>query len=96
MGGNGTHIGSTANVYIVTISERLAKKENDPSLAITPRIWFRYGTPAMLATLLVSSLIIFLFFGLVPIFHLLCCQVEDDYHGDSVKACFRWRLTSRR
>ena len=25
MGGNGTHIGSTANVYIVTVSEKLAK-----------------------------------------------------------------------
>jgi len=35
MGGNGTHIGSTANVYIVTISERLAKRENDPSLVST-------------------------------------------------------------
>jgi Na+/H+ antiporter NhaD/arsenite permease-like protein len=62
MGGNGTHIGSTANVYIVTISERLARKENDPSLAITPWVWFRYGTPAMLMTLVVSSLVIYLFF----------------------------------
>lgn len=62
MGGNGTHIGSTANVYIVTISERLAKKENNPSLAITPWIWFRYGTPAMIATLIVCSLIFYFFF----------------------------------
>jgi len=62
MGGNGTHIGSTANVYIVTISERLAKKENDPSLAITPWIWFRYGTPVMIATLIVCSLIFYFFF----------------------------------
>jgi len=62
MGGNGTHIGSTANVYIVTISERLAKRENDPSLAITPWIWFRYGTPAMIATLIVCSLIFYFFF----------------------------------
>jgi Na+/H+ antiporter NhaD/arsenite permease-like protein len=62
MGGNGTHIGSTANVYIVTISERLAKRENDPSLAITPMVWFRYGTPAMLATLVVCSLIFYFFF----------------------------------
>ncbi|MFC1796438.1 SLC13 family permease [Pseudomonadota bacterium] len=61
MGGNGTHIGSTANVYIVTISERLAKKENDPSLAITPWLWFRYGTPAMLATLIVSSVLFYVF-----------------------------------
>ncbi len=62
MGGNGTHIGSTANVYIVTISERLAKRENDPSLAITPWVWFRYGTPAMIATLIVCSLIFYFFF----------------------------------
>ena len=62
MGGNGTHIGSTANVYIVTISERLAKKENDPSLAITPWVWFRTGTPAMLVTLIVSSLVFYYFF----------------------------------
>ena len=62
MGGNGTHIGSTANVYIVTISERLAKRENNPSLAITPWIWFRYGTPAMLVTLIVCSVIFYTFF----------------------------------
>lgn len=62
MGGNGTHIGSTANVFIVTISERQAKKENNPSLAITPWVWFRYGTPAMLVTLIVSSLVFYLFF----------------------------------
>ncbi len=62
MGGNGTHIGSTANVYIVTISERLAKRENDPSLAITPWIWFRYGTPAMIVTLIVCSVIFYTFF----------------------------------
>jgi Na+/H+ antiporter NhaD/arsenite permease-like protein len=62
MGGNGTHIGSTANVYIVTISERLAKRENDPSLAITPMTWFRYGTPAMLASLIACTLIFYFFF----------------------------------
>jgi len=62
MGGNGTHIGSTANVYIVTISERLAKRENDPSLAITPGVWFRTGTPAMLVTLIVSSVVFYFFF----------------------------------
>jgi hypothetical protein len=46
----------------VTISERLAKKENDPSLAITPWVWFRTGTPAMLVTLIVSSLVFYYFF----------------------------------
>jgi len=61
MGGNGTHIGSTANVYIVTISERLAREKNDPSLAITPGLWFRKGTPAMIVTLILSSF--FIWFG---------------------------------
>ncbi|MCB1966665.1 MAG: anion permease, partial [Candidatus Accumulibacter sp.] len=62
MGGNGTHIGSTANVFIVTLSERLAQKERDPALAITPGLWFRKGTPAMLATLLVCTLLLVVFF----------------------------------
>jgi len=62
MGGNGTHLGSTANVYIITISERLAKEQNDPSLAITPGLWFRKGTPIMLLTLMISSLLMWLFF----------------------------------
>jgi Na+/H+ antiporter NhaD/arsenite permease-like protein len=62
MGGNGTHLGSTANVFIVTISERLAKESGDPSLAITPGLWIKKGTPAMVLTLLVSSLIFWLFF----------------------------------
>ena len=61
LGGNGTHIGSTANVYIVTISERLARKEGDPSLAITPWVWFRYGTPTAIGTLVVASVIFWLF-----------------------------------
>ena len=62
LGGNGTHIGSTANVFIVTISERLAREENDPSLAITPGMWFRKGAPCMLATLVAATIIFVLFF----------------------------------
>ncbi|MEJ2612369.1 MAG: arsenic transporter, partial [Candidatus Thiodiazotropha sp.] len=62
MGGNGTHLGSTANVFIVTISERLAKDTGDASLRITPGLWFRKGTPAMLLTLFTSSIIMWLFF----------------------------------
>ena len=57
LGGNGTHIGSTANVFIVTISERLARQENDPSLAITPGVWFRKGTPMMLLSLFVATIV---------------------------------------
>ena len=61
MGGNGSHIGSTANVYIVTISERLARETGKPELAITPGLWFKKGTPAMLITLVLCSL--FIWFG---------------------------------
>lgn len=62
LGGNGTHIGSTANVFIVTISERLAREQNDPSLAITPGLWFRKGFPVMLLTLVISTFIFWFFF----------------------------------
>ena len=62
MGGNGTHLGSTANVFIVTLSERLAKDTGDQSMQITPGLWFRKGTPAMLMTLLTSSILMVLFF----------------------------------
>jgi Na+/H+ antiporter NhaD/arsenite permease-like protein len=62
MGGNGTHLGSTANVFIVTLSERLAKDSGNESLRITPGLWFRKGTPAMLLTLTTSSIVMWLFF----------------------------------
>ena len=61
MGGNGTHLGSTANVFIVTLSERLAKETGDPSLQITPGMWIRKGTPVMLATLVSSSILMWIF-----------------------------------
>jgi Na+/H+ antiporter NhaD/arsenite permease-like protein len=71
MGGNGTHIGSTANVFIVTLSERLAQRERNRDLAITPGLWFRKGTPAMLLTLVVCSacMIMFFDFFMLPIHH---------------------------
>jgi Na+/H+ antiporter NhaD/arsenite permease-like protein len=62
MGGNGTHLGSTANVFIVTLTERMAQKENKPSLAITPGVWFKKGTPVMLVTLVVSTICMVSFF----------------------------------
>jgi Na+/H+ antiporter NhaD/arsenite permease-like protein len=62
MGGNGTHIGSTANVYIVTVSERLAKKENNPDLAITPLKWAKIGFPVMILTLVICTIIMYFFF----------------------------------
>ena len=62
MGGNGTHIGSTANVYIVTVSERLAKKEGKPELAITPYMWAQKGLPVMVLTLVICTVIMYVFF----------------------------------
>ena len=62
MGGNGTHIGSTANVYIVTISERLARDSGNPDMAITPVMWMKKGLPVMFATLILSSIFFLLFF----------------------------------
>jgi len=63
MGGNGTHLGSTANVFIVSISEKYAKQQGDPSLAITPGLWFRKGLPVMLITLVCCTIIMTLFWG---------------------------------
>ena len=70
MGGNGTHIGSTANVFIVTISEKMARDAGDPSLAITPGMWMRKGLPVMLATLITCTIIMWLFWDFFsePIF----------------------------
>ena len=63
LGGNGTHIGSTANVFIVTISERLAREENDPSYLITPGLWFRKGSPVMFGTLVIATILFYVFWG---------------------------------
>ncbi len=62
MGGNGTHIGSTANVYIVTVSEKLAKSSGNPDLAITPLKWAKKGLPVMVLTLVICTVIMYLFF----------------------------------
>jgi Na+/H+ antiporter NhaD/arsenite permease-like protein len=62
LGGNGTHIGSTANVFIVTISERLAREQGDRSLAITPWVWFTKGAPMMLLSLAVATVVFVVFF----------------------------------
>lgn len=58
LGGNATHIGATANVYVVTISERLARESGNPDVAITPAVWARKGLPAATVTLIVASLFI--------------------------------------
>jgi len=62
MGGNGTHLGSTANVFIVTISEKLAKDSGNLDYAITPAVWFRKGTSVILFALVICSVIMTLFF----------------------------------
>lgn len=55
-GGNATPIGSTANIIVVTVSE----KTRTP---ITPRIWVRSGVPVMIVTCAVGSVLFALFFG---------------------------------
>ena len=56
-GGNGTIIGSTANVIVVQVSS----KTRNP---ITARLWMRSGLPVMFATCLISSLAFLLVFSL--------------------------------
>jgi len=58
LGGNGTHIGSTANVICVAEAERAG----DPAFRISPVLWLKKGTPVMLATLVVASLLLAAFF----------------------------------
>jgi Na+/H+ antiporter NhaD/arsenite permease-like protein len=57
-GGNGSHIGSTANVICVAEAERCGIRE----YRITPLYWLKKGTPVMLSTLVVSSLLLIVFF----------------------------------
>jgi Na+/H+ antiporter NhaD/arsenite permease-like protein len=53
-GGNGTIVGATANIIVVTLSE----KTRTP---ITARLWLRRGLPVMLATCTIASLLFALF-----------------------------------
>ena len=54
-GGNGTPIGSTANVVTITVSEKTASP-------ITARIWMKAGLPVMVATCLVGTILYVLTF----------------------------------
>ncbi|MFZ3079704.1 MAG: ArsB/NhaD family transporter [Bellilinea sp.] len=54
-GGNGTIIGSTANVVVASLSERTRHP-------ITPAIWNKRGLPVMLATCAAASILYVLFF----------------------------------
>jgi len=58
LGGNGTHIGATANLIAIAESERCGIK----GAAITPLAWMKVGIPTMFSSLLVASLIYALFF----------------------------------
>lgn len=50
LGGNGTIIGSTANIIVASISERTRNP-------ITTRLWNKTGLPVMLATLVVTTIL---------------------------------------
>lgn len=58
LGGNGSHIGSTANVICVAVAERTRK----PEFRITPLFWLKKGTPVMLVTLAISTVLFTAFF----------------------------------
>ena len=60
LGGNGTHIGATAN--IIAVSE--LEKSGMPEAKITPLQWIRTGLPVMLLGLLTASLVYWLLFDL--------------------------------
>jgi Na+/H+ antiporter NhaD/arsenite permease-like protein len=58
LGGNGTHIGATANLIVVSELE----KSGIPGARISPMEWMRRGLPTTLLGLTVSSLLFTLFF----------------------------------
>ena len=43
-------------------SERLARDTGDKSMAITPLMWAKKGLPVMLLTLVICTIIMYLFF----------------------------------
>ena len=60
LGGNGTHLGATANIIAVSESEKSGMSE----ARITPVIWMRTGVPVMFFGLLLASVVYWLFFEL--------------------------------
>lgn len=52
LGGNGTHIGATANIVVVAQAERSGL----PGVRITPLQWLKIGLPVMISGLVVASL----------------------------------------
>ncbi len=59
LGGNGSHIGATANVICVAESEKC----DIDGARISPAIWLRKGLPVMLAGLTMASVLFTAFFG---------------------------------
>ncbi len=57
-GGNGTIIGSTANIVVASLSD----KTRNP---ITPKVWIKKGLPVMIGTTLVASICYLLLFELL-------------------------------
>jgi len=53
LGGNGTHIGATANIICVAEAERSGL----PAARIDPARWLRAGVPVMFASLVLASLV---------------------------------------
>ncbi|MBT3048211.1 MAG: ArsB/NhaD family transporter [Candidatus Thiodiazotropha sp.] len=60
LGGNGTHLGATANIIAVSESE----KSGMPEARISPMLWMRTGMPVMFFGLLLASLVYWLFFDM--------------------------------
>jgi Na+/H+ antiporter NhaD/arsenite permease-like protein len=59
-GGNGTPIGSTANVVTVSIAERRGERRGHP---ITMWEWLKAGTPVMILTCSTATIFMLLFPG---------------------------------
>jgi Na+/H+ antiporter NhaD/arsenite permease-like protein len=58
LGGNGTIIGSTANVVVASLSERTRHP-------ITSKVWNKRGLPVMLVTCCVASVLYVLFYTIL-------------------------------
>jgi len=58
LGGNGTHVGATANLIAIAESEKCGIK----GAAITPLAWMKVGIPTMFSSLIVASAVYALFF----------------------------------
>lgn len=58
LGGNGTHIGASANIICIAEAER----SGIPEARITPLLWLRKGLPTTIFSLISSSLLFILFF----------------------------------